>query len=55
MINRDSITKTIREQLEVGRYVGSDIYGDGSASGKIVSILKKHKPKIQKTISYVED
>jgi len=54
-IDRDSIVGSIRDQLKVGRYVGSDIYGDGTASEKIVDVLKKHKPEIQKTISYVEE
>lgn len=53
-MDRESIFKYVTSQLDHGRYSGSDVYGDGNASARIVDILKTFQPKIQKTISYVE-
>jgi UDP-hydrolysing UDP-N-acetyl-D-glucosamine 2-epimerase len=55
VMDRGSIMGSIRDQLKVGRYMGSDIYGDGTASNRIVNILKSHNPEIQKTISYIDE
>lgn len=52
-MNRESIFNNVKKQLEHGRYSGSDIYGDGNASSRIVEKLKSFQPKIQKTISYI--
>ena len=53
-IDRESILSAVEFQLENGRYTGSDVYGSGNSSHKIVDILKRFEPKIQKTISYIE-
>lgn len=50
-----SIRDLVMAQLKHGRYDGCNVYGDGTASGKIVDIIKNFQPKIQKTISYVEE
>lgn len=53
-IDRESILSAVESQLENGKYTGSDVYGSGNSSQKIVDILKRFEPKIQKTISYIE-
>ena len=49
------LSKAINFQLAHGKYPISNLYGDGNASEKIVDILRKFKPRIQKTISYIQD
>lgn len=46
------ITSAVRQQIEHGTYVSSDIYGDGTAGVKIADILADVNPNIQKTITY---
>ena len=53
--SQSSLEKAIKLQLAHGKYSNENIYGDGNASKKIVDILKKFRPKIQKTISYVNE
>mgnify|MGYP005621871635 CR=1 FL=1 len=53
-LTRESICENVKKQLLHGKYASSDLYGDGTASKKIVSILKSFNPKIQKTLSYVD-
>ena len=48
----NQIVKGIKKQLDHGKYLSSQIYGDGSAGEKIVNILAHAKPNIQKTITY---
>jgi UDP-N-acetylglucosamine 2-epimerase len=50
--NAKDIFKSIMNQLRRGKYKSSAIYGNGNASKKIVSILRKIKVNIQKNISY---
>ena len=42
----------IEKQLKNGRYERSTIYGDGNAGKKIVAILAKVDPPVQKHIVY---
>jgi UDP-hydrolysing UDP-N-acetyl-D-glucosamine 2-epimerase len=50
--NAKDIFKSIMNQVRHGKYKRSAIYGNGNASKKIVSILRKIKVNIQKNISY---
>ena len=52
---KEDLEKNIVNQISHGHYSGTDIYGDGNAAERIVEILLKSKPKIQKTISYIND
>ena len=52
-MDRESIFNHVKEQLEHGRYSGSDVYGDGNASGKILKILSNGAlPKDVKKVFY---
>ena len=46
------IVNAVHHQIKHGKYVSSDIYGDGSAGAQIADILAQINPKIQKTITY---
>lgn len=48
----EEITKAIRHQINHGHYPSSNIFGNGEASGKIVSVLKEFDISIQKVIAY---
>lgn len=50
--NGIKIENAIKKQLHHGRYPRSFIYGDGTASKKIVNCLSRVKFKIQKRITY---
>jgi UDP-N-acetylglucosamine 2-epimerase len=52
---QEDLSKAINFQLAHGKYPISNLYGDGNASEKIVDVLRKFKPRIQKTISYIQD
>ena len=47
-INKIEIIEAIREQLEAKKYATSNLYGDGSASEKILEAITKAKVSIQK-------
>ena len=47
-IDKESISKAVRSQMEHGKYVVDDLYGDGHASEKIVERLKNFVPYKQK-------
>lgn len=53
--DKDKIFKGIKIQIGHGKYEDCQIYGDGNASSQIVDTLKKFKPKIQKTLSYINE
>ncbi len=51
--NREEIAKTIKRQLNNGKYPIEYVYGDGTAGKKIAGILASIKlPNIQKKITY---
>ena len=50
--NSEIISKSIKKQINYGKYKISKIYGDGSAGRKIANILADCNPPIQKKISY---
>ena len=53
--NPEKITKAIQYHLKKGKYKGSNLYGNGKAAKKIVSILKKIKSiNIKKKINYIK-
>ena len=53
--NQDVIYRSIQAQLAHGRYPPDTLYGCGDASAKIVYHIKRHKPVMQKKLSYVFD
>tara|TARA_B100000900_G_scaffold251365_2_gene214168 strand:+ start:10456 stop:11616 length:1161 start_codon:yes stop_codon:yes gene_type:complete len=52
---KEEIKKNILTQIDHGRYKPNNLYGDGSASTKIVNILKSADLKVKKTISYLDN
>lgn len=50
--NREAIGQAIRRQMSNGRYEPCDVYGDGDAAQKIVSVLKTFGFLIQKSSAY---
>ena len=50
--NITEILKSIKKQIEHGKYESSTIYGDGNSGMKIMEILKKVDPPVQKIITY---
>lgn len=49
--NREHIARSINFQIQQ-RYKQSFLYGDGNAAGRIVKVLSKPLPKIQKRLNY---
>ena len=46
--NKQLIQDAVSSHLKHGKYLSSDLYGDGFASSRIVSALKKPNPSVQK-------
>lgn len=46
--NSEQIIETTREQILHGKYKSSELFGDGTAGVKMISILESLDPKIQK-------
>ncbi len=53
--NKQLIKDGVSSHLKHGRYVSSDLYGDGFASSRIVSVLKEPNPSIQKIFTAREN
>lgn len=53
--NKQLIKEGVSSHLKHGRYVSSDLYGDGFASSRIVSVLKEPNPSIQKIFTAREN
>jgi UDP-hydrolysing UDP-N-acetyl-D-glucosamine 2-epimerase len=53
-VTSTEILKTIRAQLEHGRYAPSTLYGDGYVSGRIAEALVSLQPYVQKRLAYVQ-
>lgn len=49
---KEAILSAVTRQIRVGRYESDPLYGDGRAAEKIVAILEKPLPSIQKVIRY---
>lgn len=54
-LNKESIRSNVEYQLKHGRYKKEELYGEGIASKKIVSILNSYTPNIQKTLNYINE
>tara|TARA_Y100001935_G_C17311216_1_gene516425 strand:- start:6570 stop:7715 length:1146 start_codon:yes stop_codon:yes gene_type:complete len=54
-IEKGKIFDGIKKQINHGTYENCQIYGDGDASSRIIEILKRFKPRIQKTLSYINE
>jgi len=50
--NAEAILRGVRKQIDHGRYNSSDIYGNGTAGGRIADILAEVDPPVQKRICY---
>ncbi len=48
-----AILNAAKQQLANGRYVSSNLYGDGAASEQIASLLSQVEPYIQKRLAYL--
>jgi UDP-hydrolysing UDP-N-acetyl-D-glucosamine 2-epimerase len=53
--SKSAILRTIQAQVKVGRYPMTDLYGDGSASQRIVEQLRTFRPYVQKQLHYIFD
>ena len=51
--NEEDIYNGIKKQIEIGRYIKEDIYGDGNAGERIAKILfELNEINVQKCITY---
>jgi UDP-N-acetylglucosamine 2-epimerase len=50
--NANEIEEAIRRQLKNGKYLSSQLYGDGGAGQRIADILARLEFKIQKRLMY---
>jgi len=53
-INAQKIYQSIKDQLKIGKYSPSDLYGSGNASGSIAEVLSITKIYYQKHLSYIK-
>jgi UDP-N-acetylglucosamine 2-epimerase len=53
--NSGEIFEAVKRQISHGRYTPSNLFGDGTAGIKMINIIANLKPKIQKSISYLDE
>ena len=54
-IETAAVARTIRTQLEHGRYAPSDLYGDGGVAPRIADALSRLEPYVQKRLAYPDE